>query len=777
MPTALSRTREPPREDSGSGSGSSGSADDGDTPGTRTANTATLFFIGGPGSESPEREVRRGRILPLRIAKKQKRGRRDDMADAGAAAAGGAAPPLPLLSRLLPPSHVLPDGRTVRLPPPTDRERSSFFERAVAAERLIPVDGEDDGKRRREGGEATDGAEEDGRKRRKADSTRLHPLAVASARLRSQGIDEMSKAINLANLVAGGEYLGLTNVVERNPGGVESEDGAADAQAEGGSAAGPPGRAGEDGAAALDRRLRARYVLRGRRAQYSSASAVLARHGRRLASSVSARRILDGRLRSLRRRWRLAAPEHGTRTLAPVRPREVVAVDIEVYDRGAAAGGGVGRSIGRIARRAPRFATVELDDGYDSKGDAGRLAERVGEIIGGLASDGAGAEGGEVDPAGAEAPPSPTTGRSARFTKAEPFAVADPTLGKVDADFDPDRVPLLTLLFEVGRPSTGFAERWTLSSSSSARPGPDERVIESLQHSLFCASLFESMRAEVIPPPCPSGAAGPAPSSSRPQHRRGGHVAWLSGGTEESFLAAPSVMAGEGGVNGGGEEMRPLSVVHCHEGEVRVQLDDEYSLTVRLVEAGTASAAGSDNNAMDAGTETGSGSQSPAQIRTLCKALLLHSQVLYHGHRTRTRAADAVPDDDGPSFGLERIRTEETVPPPLILQSCVSLGSKLIFERKIRSTLRRLADWLRVDMDRAPGELTVQWLGSNLLDSRSRFTLLFRDLCADVGTDGDALRVTLTSSGGEYRSVGFGSAGELECFVKMEISRSLTRGG
>ncbi|EJK60621.1 hypothetical protein THAOC_18987, partial [Thalassiosira oceanica] len=102
--------------------------------------------------------------------------------------------------------------------------RSACFERAVAGARLIPSDGEDGRKRRRDdgGGEEGDGEgpdEKDGGKRRKADGPRVHPLAAASARLRSLGIDEMSKAINLGQLVTQGEYVGLTNVVNRNPGG------------------------------------------------------------------------------------------------------------------------------------------------------------------------------------------------------------------------------------------------------------------------------------------------------------------------------------------------------------------------------------------------------------------------------------------------------------------------------------------------------------------------------------------------------------------------------
>ena len=41
-----------------------------------------------------------------------------------------------------------------------------------------------------------------------------HPLAIASARLVSNGIEELSKAINLATLVQSGLHMGVSNVVE-----------------------------------------------------------------------------------------------------------------------------------------------------------------------------------------------------------------------------------------------------------------------------------------------------------------------------------------------------------------------------------------------------------------------------------------------------------------------------------------------------------------------------------------------------------------------------------
>ena len=102
------------------------------------------------------------------------------------------------------------------------------------------------------------------------------------------------------------------------------------------------------------------------------------------------------------------------------------------------------------------------------------------------------------------------------------------------------------------------------------------------------------MRAAEIIPSRSSG-EGAAPSS-RP-HRRERPVAWLSSEMEESFLATPSFTAGEES-NGG--EMRLLSVISTAtrggEGPAGRRV-----LAHRQA-AGTASAAGADNNAMDART-------------------------------------------------------------------------------------------------------------------------------------------------------------------------------
>ncbi len=611
------------------------------------------------------------------------------------------------LSHVVPPSHILSDGRFVRLPPPTAHEHSTFFERAVAAQGLISGDDDEVGKKRskrRQGGDDDKSNNDGAKKAKKADAAFIHPLAIASARLRARGSDELSKAINLGGLVMRGEYFGLTNVVNQRVNKNNTSSGAGGTRKDG-SVKESSGAAAVDGLAdesiLLDQRLRSNYVLQQRQSQYDNAVMVLSRHERRLSASLSVRRILDARLRALRKRWRLVAPEHGTRTVGPVRPREVVAVDVEVYDRDRLGGGNRAvddptaqalSQLGRIARRVPRFATMELDDDYDVKENIKSFQSKIGDVLSDLKRED---DEDTITPAmDVETSVKERENGGVCMTKAEPFAIADPTLGKIDVDFDPDKVPLLTLSLEIEKSSTGFVQRASLSTSflkssvqsaESAQIHPDERVIEALQHSLFCASLFESMRAEIIPPS--SGLVGTLVSSKKQQRS----VAWLSSEMEESFLPSISEMVGQETV-GSGETLQ-LSVIHCHEGEVKVQLDDEYSLTVKLIEAGTASAAANTDNEANGeqkqkSNEADSGSQSTNQLKTLCRTLLLHSQSLYHDHCIKTRVGQPSEAriESNPVTGFQRKNTSSSTS-PRILQSCVGLGCKLIFERKIRMVL------------------------------------------------------------------------------------------
>lgn len=606
-----------------------------------------------------------------------------------------------LQTHIVPPSHILPDGRYIHLPPPTEAESSSFFERAVASHHLI----------------STEDAFQTSKEKKKKENNKpyVHPLASASARLREKGIDELSKAINLGGLVSGGEYFGLTNVVNRPSTAVapkKKEDEETTNNSEGKNNESHPDN--ESSSLLTDKKLRSSYALKRYRGQYEDASTVLATRSKRLLTSLSGRRVLDARLRNLRQRWRLCAPERKPGGM--VRARDVVAVDVEVYDgnnAGDAAGGG--HTLGRIARRVPRFATVELEKDYNVSTDVNLLREEVQRVWRGLKGGSNNKKSvektnGHDEPLAMEVDGGDTPKQQFK-TKAEPFATADPTLGQIDPDFDPDKVPLLTLLFEIEKPSTGFVQRATLSSSFASENNrkehilpPDERVIGSLQHSLFCASLFESMRAEIIPPP--------TQSSATHTQQRNESVAWLSSEMEESFLPPPSMMAGRDNCYTG--ELRLLCVVHCHEGEVKVQLDDEYCLTAKLIEVGksvgVATSTITDSSTVLSNDEiinqSNSGSESPVRLQALCKALLLHSQSLYHEHRMKIEMDEQGDNrETAKPVGLARIIKEKKKHSPHILQSCVGLGCKLIFENKIRAALK-VSFGAYISSQRKPLDLT-----------------------------------------------------------------------
>ncbi|KAL7559019.1 hypothetical protein ACA910_016364 [Epithemia clementina (nom. ined.)] len=178
----------------------------------------------------------------------------------------------------------------------------------------------------------------------------------------------------------------------------------------------------------------------------------------------------------------------------------------------------------------------------------------------------------------------------ALWTRAEPFAMADPmlgkidmadpTLGKIDADFDPTKVAMLTLEFAIEKPSTGFCSSACLQPFVVGTSNPDEtnasdsRVLVALQHSLFCSKVFDSIRREVASDTEEVGQVRTIASQSERA------TLWIYSKNEQLFLPPPgSMVKGDLGLG------QPVAVVHCHEGEVMVQLDCEFTLRIKLVEA------------------------------------------------------------------------------------------------------------------------------------------------------------------------------------------------
>ena len=806
------------------------------------------------------------------------------------------------LSRLDPPSHILQDGRHVHLPSATASDRAAYFARSVARYGLVRADGGGGGgggggasggkvKKRLPDGETAGDAEvrDDNKKtsdaQKSSDQTQpqIHPLALASASLNHVGISELSKSINLAGLIQDegpSAYFGLTNVISsraerealRDAAGVAAVSGVEAAAASAGgvglgdevpaaaSGAAPavvaaaalsaPTQAeaeAEEDAAALDHHHRSLYTLSHHTAALSSSAAILRRHHHRLLLGNTAQSILDARYMELRKRWRLVAPEHGTKVKGAVRPDEVVAIDVEVYDRdrlgggvvgslggggGGSGGSGSGNKLGRIARRVPRFATVEVRDGYglgqeaterleeqterdakrrkmeekekdgdnegeekknDDDGDDGDDAKDDEDVE---MKDGKGVSVGDAEDT--------TTAKdgTADKTIAEPYAVADPTLGKVDLDFDPDQVPLLTLSMSIEKTQTGYVEEVILSSISNdddddddddvaadgkSKPD-DEPVIYALQHSLFCASLFESMRGELssaeraVPTNAGRGSSTSSSGGGLSKAAAGG-ACWLAGGTDESFLPAPTRMDGappaEGGLGG------TICVVHCHQGEVKVRLNAEYDLTVKLVEAGTVRSTSKSSghkrkkdteNKSDA--DTGSGSQSAAYLRTMCRALLLHAQSAYHDHRLRMHAkamavaaAEAAKAKSGLPPGLARRKKNAEEERPLILGGVLALGGKMLVERKVRESLRKLSRHISQQAD-MPHRHVVEWLTLSMFDAKSYFTASVGpaftiDVCIDAG----GMTVASFGESGQYKSVRYGTAEQFEMFMQLQIQR------
>jgi hypothetical protein len=395
---------------------------------------------------------------------------------------------------------------------------------------------------------------------------------------------------------------------------------------------------------------------------------------------------------------------------------------------------------------------------------------------------------------------------AAKWTRAEPFAIADPTLGRVIENFDPSKIPMLNLELDIQKSSTGFLQSaclepmTTISSTGDAPKSPsdadkdvgndetndsDEELLISLQHSLFCANLFESMRSELDPDSSSSSSTtggyndrrGNSFSVRRPKAVQS--MAWLASESEENFVAPPSFLVG----SHAGRGLGALSVVHCHEGEVKVQLDSEYQLCLKLVEANAEQTIKSTSQLKkerespeSSEDKRNSGSQSPAQLHAFCRALLLYAQDVYHRHslylheREKKMREDEMAKGDQPR-GLARVKKEDVPEKARILQSCVSLGSKMLFEQRIRKALSKVSEWLQT----THGEkLVVEWLSLSMFDLHSKFAICCRQLVVDGIISRDTLTITkVTDDSEDYRKVHFHTEKEFELYLKLELRRQM----
>jgi hypothetical protein len=687
--------------------------------------------------------------------------------------------PYPLFTTVQSPviCHILPDGTHVPAPPPSDLERTRFFERSVARHGLLREDLEE-----KKGSEAeeNDEANETSKKGSSSAAPQIHPLARASALLQANGINELNRAINLHTLVATGEYFSLSNIVDPSLDPVAKPPSSSTPKEADGTTSRSTTTTADGLTAAVDdseARVRAVYILQRQRDLFRGAASSVQRHRRRLQAAIAAQQHLDRRWWTWRRRaWRLAAPEHGTRARPhPVAATAVLCADVDVYQHDS-------NSMGRLARQVPRYATLQLSSDYKHH-DGGRWSKRKNAT-----SDQDDGDAMDVDINNEDVgviKSKDTTSveldmrASESFIVAQPYVVADQTVAKVNTDdLDASKVTMLTLQFAIENTATGYCERVCIEEPASlATVGEDgtpleerrddEKLLMALQHSLFCAKLFESMRRELAPDTDSIGQVR-STASSIPSHSV---VAWLTGQSEKgNFLPAPSMMLGaqESGLN-------PICVVHVHEGDFKVLLDCEYTLHVQLVESkGRAAASRSKHVPSDGNSAVSSGSQSPQQLLFLCRALLLHAQDTYHRHSIRSSQEKK---QDIPIAGKPNVKavlkTKDVIESFMSLQKCISLGAKLLFEARIRKTLRTVKDWLRSLGTAGSDSLHIEWLMLSVFDLSSQFTVTFRSWSVDVAIVCDELTVTRFGSRGDYRKVKFHSDKEFELYLKTSLRRLL----
>lgn len=716
------------------------------------------------------------------------------------------------VNQSLPPSHIQQDGKFIYLPAPTEKERVRFFERSVARHKLLEAD-------LRGKTEADSDQEDQDDTPKKSAEPKIHPLALASARLQSDGINELNRAINLQMLASSGEYFGLSNIVDPSlelAAAATSVSSSEKAKGDGGdksesattvqSAPISSEKYQSEREVIQEQQMKAMVILKRKRSQFDHAGRhIFRRHRRRLSAAIVAQSLIDRRLKELRPFWRLVAPEHGTRAMPhAARPTEVVAADVDVYRKAEDV------ASGRLASRVPRYATMELLSEYIVDNDLRIWKNKFFKQVKKNSDE---KEQEELEPneiSSAIAKNSNTVlrsegesvkGLSEIWTRAEPFAIADPALGKLDADFDPNKVTMLALQFDIEKPSTGFVqsaclepivtEKSTLSGNGSESNASfhkkDENLLVSLQHSLFCAKLFESIRRELTPD---TEEIGNVRTSARQS------AVWLSGASEENFLPSASLMSGDR-KNG----LSLLSVVHIHEGDIKVLLDCEYALRIRLVEADEKSQLGTHLNGSRAKDKTdtiagshpsqqeglpSSGSQSSAQILALCQALLLHAQETYHRHSVRMEAklraeqekeklevSKMTPHElqQKQQAKMNKLKSKDNTESPRILANCVSLGSKLLFERRIQTTILNIKAWIKTSWSLCDDRLSVEWLPLSIFDPCTHFTLSIRNWTMDGTIASDELAVTqfVGDEGKCYRKAKFYSDKHFELFLKSTL--------
>ena len=657
------------------------------------------------------------------------------------------------------PSHWTAAGHAVVLPAPSRLARRQWVERAIVTHKLLQAwtqrgAGADKDEEEEADDTTTTTSTTTATTKKSTSEPKIHPLAVASARLQNDGLNELNRSINLTELVKQGEYFGYTHVVadaalelaavsnnnkqqQQQPTNEEPQPGTDAAGTDAPDlvpAAAPILKKDNDND--TSQQCHSLYILKRKHLQFRQAAAVLSLHRTRLQRALQAEAKPIRRLAALRHRWRLTAPEHGQRARAhAVRPTEVLAADVDVS--------GASASAGRLARRIPRYATIELRQTPIPKNNNNNNQNQQGKINSSApANDDENAMDIDNKP-GADSEQmlvgkeGNTQDKDLSWTYAEPFALADPTLGKLDADFDPSKIEMLTLQFalEDSASCVSACLEPTRSLSETAAE-PDELVLMELQHSLLCAKLFESMRRELADD---TEEVGQIRTTAQQLFQ---NVVWLA--ATPAVAATPLQAAGRA-------HRRALQVVHVHEGQVCVQLNGRYTLRVQLVPSSTAK---DDNNNQN---------DDPAskELLLLCKTLLWNAHSLYHEHFVQQQAAEDKATEERKGDGKPAATT--TPSSPHILQGCVHLGTKMLMERKMRTCFHELQTLYP--------SLQITCLSTSLLAPAAHWTLQIEEWQVDVELEGGPRIAMSWWDKEDFRKADFESLGTFQLFLQRQLRR------
>lgn len=606
-----------------------------------------------------------------------------------------------------PPAHIIADGSRVFLPPPSAQEKAFFFSRSVVKHNLLESDKSGRINEKLDMNDEDDDSQID-------DSNYVHPLAKASAVIEANGISELSKAINLSSLVHIGEYFTLENIVDSSWIAEKSDKTSVVRSASRTSVRHVSSAVISDGDKVIheeDLKLRSNFVLKRKQKQFFDAKEVLYQHHKRLKVSCNAQRVIDRRLIELRGKWRIAVPEHPSIPI-PVRPDEVVCIDVDIYSENQ-----IGEKSENISKKVPKYATIELSDDFDvttefkRRKDGHKMTEyerHHADIVEPrtdiLSKEGTKSPG---EPSVDEWPPVKCV------TKAVPFVVPDPILRNVEFEFDPDNIPILTLKIHIEESSTGFLHTVALDPFSDhsnlayeSELKSDDAVLQSLQHSLFCAKIFDMIRHELNPSTTHNHTRKHA---SHDDHQNVHHnvqvpPAWLPADMDENFLPASELMSSNRSISSlyGYLITHPLSVIYCHHGEVKVQLNSEYALIVKLEDVNQAVDISEETSQVGSIENLGSGTKPNEKLDLLCHILLLHVQSVFHHNKKLSEIQEILLSKmesknkkvlvdysvGTPSDSFAKSKKTLSKDPYPILQSTVALGLKSLLEQDVLSILK-----------------------------------------------------------------------------------------